>query len=667
MKIERRKTGFALISVLALVSVLVIMLGALMGTNRTAFAMLRVSQSGDRMDRTISSVYSYCRFQLEHDYRWAKEFEGSSGDWGQLRWTELAGHGDVQTLVGYDTANSASFAVEVCNNLKNDGEVAVLKDVQEEGSRRASVPTGFCRLEIKVDGGGPLEGVEVMTRNPGLIGGVCLANACLEIDSRDLDLLTKDPIKNQARSLGVTRLTGLENFMGGSGIAAGPVLQGSLDRGETTRDNPVIWSGTPNEFRRDDSEDFQTRQPFKDSHPTLPFKDERFVDESRSLFDIPDVRLDGLLEVTTAAGNPKPVQQIDPGIYRFEQASFNGRNVRVLTRRAADPNAASDSTSGRIEQFWYMAEGQPNPDVSTVAGLIGADSSAQGVLHEDTSYVAINGGGGAVADLLNRRMVLDERYNFEVDGDFSLIGSAPVTEQNPDGDTDLRQVNPSIFFGDPERIANSGNFNVAGAANTTNTGASAEKGSLRAQGRIHIQGDVSGSTTIAAKGDVTLEIGRFFDPEGNSETNFSVFSENNVSILPPPILEDADDRVVDENGHAQDRILGYLPDGSPIYAINVAEKDLAFTGLIYAGQNVKIDLQDTRNEPGSRRNLLLEGAIVAKEGHLDILNADKLRLVYNPQFVDRLLPGVATTGQRRIEVTGWRAIKPAPFAAPLAP
>jgi hypothetical protein len=670
MKKFPRKSGFALITVLALVTVLTLLLGALMGTNRTAFGMLRVTQAKDRIDRTVSSVFSYCRFRLEHDIRWGKQdFAGAEAiTWGHLRLREVRGNGGPQqVLQGEDLANATRFQVTVCNNLRADGEVAVLKDVLQ-GERRDQVPLGFCRFRIDVEGEGHLEGAEVMVRNPGLVSGVFLANEGLAIEASEMEFFTRDPVKNQARSLGTTRLTGLRNFFEGQSIDPGRVLGQALSEGIVSRESPVIWSDQPTEFALA-GETPRTRETFKARHSGLNFKDQRFIDNSQALFDIPDVSLDGLLEVAYADGSAKPVQQIPPGVYQFEQfsnrdASGTSHNVRVLTRRSTPPAGNSNPASGSIQEFWYIDE---NPDtsgkmsVADVAGRIGAPASAGSM--QVGSYVSINGAGGrARADLLGRRLVLDEDYNFEVPGDFALIGSAPITGTNPTGDPDKRQVNPSLYFGKPGIIDQQGSWNVGAAASTTNSGESDEKGSLKAFGKLYIQGDINGSTTLAASDDITLEINRFYDPLGNDEVNFSVFSEKSVSILPPPILEDADDREIDEEtGEVKDVVAGYDGEGNVIGVKNISENTLRFTGLIYAGENVTIDLQDTRTEPDERRNLFVEGAIVAKKGHLNISNANTLKLVYNPQFVDRLLPGLTQEGQRRIEVTGWLVTRPRPF------
>ena len=293
-----------------------------------------------------------------------------------------------------------------------------------------------------------------------------------------------------------------------------------------------------------------------------------------------------------------------------------------------------------------------------VASLVGApaslgvryDSPSEAEIHAQPMkrYVTVNSDGGAYVDLRNRRFVLDEKANFNVDGTFGLIGSAPATKGNPHGDDDKRQVNPALYFGDPERIAKTKNYSVGAAVTISAT--SREQGSLKTRGKLTIQGDVSGSATLAAGDDVTVRPGRFFDPDGDSEINFSIFSEGDVRILPPPILEDAEDRVVDP-------VTGSVVSGTG--AVNVSEKNMKLTGLLYAQGSVKIDLQDTvvLDHGDSRRNLVIEGAVVARRGGVSVVNGDQLELVYNPQFVDRLLPDIAKAG-RRIEVTGWRVLKP---------
>ncbi len=649
----QRRSGFALITVLVLVTILTILLGALIGTNRTAFQLLKVTQAQERMDRSIASVYAHCRERLEADYRWGQgPWKKDVTQWGGIKVVQTPGDDDLKVLTGIDSVNNCRFRVRFINNLKSDGEVAILKDMQE-GKRRHEVPSGFCRFDIRVEANGQISGAEITARNPGLIGASLLANGELSIDCKDFDMLTKDPVKNQARSRRDTHLTGARNFLEGDNTPGSSVADSSSD-------NPIVWSGNSTDFRLNKSESYQAREPFKNAHRSLNFQDERFIDDARTEFDIPDVKLDELTDVKMANGDGKGAKhKIPSGQYRFEQYSMNGGLVRALTRRKTTSNSDLQHPDGPVDEYWWAFEPGETTTVAPTDSAVAANfhaTSSQGTFYGLEDYATINptGGGGARADLKNRRMVLDEEYNFQVDGDFSLIGHSPVN-----GDDDLRQVIPALYFGDPKKLEQTADFTVGGAVNTVTR--SSEKGSLEAKnGRIHIQGDISGSATIAATGDVSIQPSRFFDDEGNSDVNFSVFSEGNVSLLPPPILETYDDRiieddvvkVVDQNGDRKHEGVG---------DINISENHLKFTGLIYARGEVLLDLQDTVSKQGSRRSLTVEGAVVSRGGNLTVKNADKLKIIYNPQFVDRFAPSLSNTSQRRIEVTGWKKTKPANF------
>lgn len=650
---SRRRSGFALITVLALVTILTLLLGALIGNNRTAFQLLKVTQAQERMDRSLASVYAHCRERLESDYRWGQgKWKKDVQQWGGLKVVQTPGDDDLKVLTGTDSVNNCRFKVLFVNNLKSDGEVALLKDM-EEGKRHHEVPSGFCRFDIRVEANGQTSGAEITARNPGLIGASLLANGELTLDCSDFDMLTKDPVKNQARSLKDTHLTGARNFLEGDNSPGSSIPHSSSD-------NPIVWSGNSTEFRLNKNENFQAREPFKNAHRSLDFQDERFIDDARTEFDIPDVKLDELADVKMANGDGKgPKHKIPSGQYRFEQYALNGGLVRALTRRKTSSNSDLQHPTGPVDEYWWAFEPGPtttvNPGDGAVANLFQADPS-QGSSYGLEAYATINpnGSGGARADLKNRRLVLDEEYNFEVDGDFSLIGHSPVN-----GNDDLRQVIPALYFGDPKTLGQTADFTVGGAVNTVVR--SAEKGSLEAKnGRIHIQGDISGSATIAATGDVSIQPSRFYDNEGNSDVNFSVFSEGNVSLLPPPILENYDDRIIEDNVV---KVVG--ENGSKKYEgvgdLNISENHLKFTGLIYAKGEVLLDMQDTVAEVGSRRSLTVEGAVVSRGGNLTVKNADKLKIIYNPQFVDRFAPSLSNTSQRRIEVTGWKITKPASF------
>lgn len=694
-----KKKGFALIAVLGLVSVLLILIGALMGTNRTAFSLLRSSQASQRNGRTIDSVYTLCCSFLESDYRfgkgsWQPRDDMKQGSAGGLSWKLYKPKPDSQVYIleGEDENNSTQFQVKIINNIKDDGSVATIEDVKGNDSLK-DIPSGFCLLEATSSAGGSLDGARVLVRNPALIGASAMGNELLEIDAEEFDLFSKDPITNQVRSLSRTKISGAKNFMKGD---ISKILTTLNERDVkdykqfTSKKDPVVYSVKNIEFKTksEGSYSYLERDEFKRTHKQLAktFKDERFKEGSKAQFDIPEISLGDVSLAVLQNEDKDKFERVAAGQYRFEQYGYKSGRIRVLTKYnpgkdpSGEPILDRVSSDATVDKFWWLWEPDiektnvtnvtnvtkvsdvpTNADVAaeilkaTGISVDPASGSERGYVEDKSanSYISINSGSGehAKADLLNRRLVLDNSYSFQVDGDFSLIGSSV------NGNDKLRQVNPAIYFGNPADIAKVEDFSGVGAAVGSVVDGSDKQGVLLSTGSIHIQGDITGQgITIASKGDLTIEPGRLGVIKGSDLADFSLFSEKDVRISPPPILEDVETRDVGEEGYVK----------TNRSAINSSEKNIIFRGLIYAKQDVHINLEDTKVLEGSKnkgnkyRNLRVEGAIVAREGELRVENADLLRLIYNPKFADRLLPRRDKEDQyrRRFEVISWRTFKP---------
>lgn len=656
-----------------------------MGTNRTAFNLLRSSQASQRNQRTIDSVYTLCHSFLESDYRfgkndWQPPDDMKKGSAGGLSWKLSKPQPDSQVYIleGEDENNNTQFQVKIINNIKGDGSVATIEDVKNNDLLKG-IPRGFCILEVTSSASGSQDGARVLVRNPALIGASALGNELLEIDAEELDLFSKDPITNQVRSLSKTKISGVENFMKGdiSKILT-TVNEKKIEDYKlfTRKKDPVVYSDEKIQFKTKSESSYLERDEFKHTHEQLAktFKDERFKEGSKTQFDIPEISLGDVSEAVLQAEDEDNFERVAAGQYRFEQYGYKGGRIRVLTKYnpgkdpSGEPILDRVSPDATVDKFWWLWEPDQgetsvpsNADVAaeiTKATGISVDSargSERGYVEDESanSYVSINSGSSehAKADLLNRRFVLDNSYSFKVDGDFSLIGSSV------NGNDKLRQVNPAIYFGDPADLAKVEDFSGVGAAVGAVVDGSDKQGVLLSTGSIHIQGDITGQgITIASKGDLTVEPGRLGVIKGGDSADFSLFSEKDVKILPPPILEDVETRDVGEDGYVK----------THRRAINSSEKNIIFKGLIYAKKDVYINLEDTKALEGSKnignkyRNLRIEGAIVAREGELKVKNADLLRLIYNPKFADRLLPRRAEGDlyRRRFEVISWRAFKP---------
>jgi hypothetical protein len=626
---KHQKRGFALLAVLALITVLTLLLGALMASHRTSFSMLKRGYASDRIDRTHNSVFALCQQSLEQDYTWGKAFAGREYETANLLVTENADDGDnparVQVMSGTDTANKTEFDVRVCNNLT--GRVTLLGDL--ESGQKDGVPSGFCRLQITASVDGQSRAVEVLVRNPGLVGAGLLANGDLNISAERLFMLSKDPIKNQARAMGDVHFTGSENFL----FQATSVV---TDDQDVRSDNPMVWAGGKARFRDRSGQGFEGRDSFKESHSSQDFRDERFKDMAKSKFEVPEIDLGDLAEVRGPEESSKPSYEIPAGVYEFQQFTHQGQQVRVMVRRQSNANSPDlRDSQGKIEKFWYMSDADAGsaayPSIDLVASTIGA-GGAPGSDHKGERYANL-GVPGAQVDLLQRRVVLDDRYNYEVRGDFGLRAAS-----TDDGSEESYGIKPSIFFANPDLLPDD-NFlfttstEVAESDNTN-------RGDLRCDGRVHLEGDVIGSATIAGQGDVTLAPSRFNDANGNSEVDFSIYSGGDVKIVPPRLWETNDNR---DSSYDQGRS-------------NISQNNLLFTGLIYAKGGVFMDLRDTEFQTQTR-TFEVEGAVVALGGDLNVENAEELKITYNPAYVDRLVPSFFKDNQNRIEVTGWRHLR----------
>ncbi len=475
------------------------------------------------------------------------------------------------------------------------------------------------------------------------MGAGLLANGNLALDSTSFNMYSKDPLKNQTRSTGDTLLTGMNDFFFNPNQTAAGVPH-------TDSENPVMWAGGENRFRLNETGSYQSRDAFQAANSGQQLQQSRFKDQAQSRFEIPDVGLTDVAQVTQPDGSPKPVRQLKGGIYEFQQYSVGGSPVRVLVRRDSNGNQALREQNGPIERFWYSTDLGADPvDPATVAGLIGAPS-ATGT--QSTSQYADLDVDGAMVDLLQRRVVLDDTYNFEVDGDFGLRSGGTMADQ----------IKPSLFFAHPEDLGD-GRINYqfgADAEAAEQEGRRDDRGSLRASGQIQLDGDISGSATIAGGGDVSLAPTRFYDGNGNTTVDFSIFSEGDISLVPPNLIEGKDNR----DGDASDIHSQHIgPDGQIVNVeyTNISQNELVFTGLLYARGSVSFDLRDTQQEQ-QLRDLSIEGAVVARGGDLTIQNSQRFNITYNPKFVDRLLPNLYQDNQHRIEVTGWRDTRPTTFS-----
>lgn len=142
-----------------------------------------------------------------------------------------------------------------------------------------------------------------------------------------------------------------------------------------------------------------------------------------------------------------------------------------------------------------------------------------------------------------------------------------------------------------------------------------ERGSVSANGSVMIEGNIFGSGKVLAEGDVTL-MPNYADISSDEESELAIYSGNNVTFRAP------------EN---------YWRDSAAT---------LAFRGLIYARENIDVTAV-------AGQDFFVEGAAVARNGHLHMHGADSVTFRYNPAFLDSIvqrLPG----GRVQLERAIWK-------------
>ena len=184
---------------------------------------------------------------------------------------------------------------------------------------------------------------------------------------------------------------------------------------------------------------------------------------------------------------------------------------------------------------------------------------------------------------------------FELDADRNL-------EVN--GDFALFSANPDI---DPQ-------VNFVPSDNNANT-----RGSISVHGSLEIEGFVRGSGNLIAEGDVLLRPNSI-DTNADTDSDLAIYSGNNVMIRPPAsLLEPA--------------------------------RQLNFKGLVYAANNFTFQAH-TESFAGSQ-TLNIEGALIARNGHVNIQNAKETNITYNPDYLDNLVKELPDN-RTHLEVLVWK-------------
>lgn len=215
----KRQRAIALITALVVLTFVMLLTGALVQIQNSAFAIAQSSDSRVRSRAACRSLYDYCLYQVEHNRDWGKGGFVSLEAIDPARATNEANSSldsrveiksfQGTTFSGYLPDHQASFEVEVVNSL--DYHTSGLK-----ASDGNSVKTEQLRLIITAWDGKEAKAqsrsaqtLDCLLRLAPLFDGSILSRGNVTIDAENVLFASKDRFRNEIRSEHDMSLKGL--------------------------------------------------------------------------------------------------------------------------------------------------------------------------------------------------------------------------------------------------------------------------------------------------------------------------------------------------------------------------------------------------------------------------------------------------------------------------
>jgi hypothetical protein len=624
------KRGIALITVLMIAVVMMILLGSFVKVNQQHFGILNTDLHHVATTEAARSAFDYCLYRLERNRNWGvAEFAGNADP-------SVAGMMDIKTIAGSHKLtgtvleSGAEFEVELLNNINNKSAVD-------------GIQGGQCRIRITAQRGTARTTREAVMQTAPLFDGSVVASKNINIDAEKLIVSSTDPMRNRIRA---KNNISVPDYDGG---------RLKFKAAEKATEEGVLWAKGGIKSGGKSLEDSAVAQE------ASRITGGQFLPHADTHHDIYDLQVE---EVKTNKGSIF----VESGIYVFNRRAVEydtesgpkAVSIPVLERRewAVDSNGQI-SNSGDIREVWFPKGSLPENLWSANFRISGL-SAEEGIHPVDGNEFAIgdtdgDGLGGGITVNFNSldetlkeeqleykppSIVLDSRYNIEVNGDFG------VTSFDPDH-------YPTIKFQDPTtKIVDGGDVDNGAIANTNldvesdnasnSSGSGFMSGSITTRaadgkpGSIYIAGAISGSGKLLAEGNVTVR-NTYANVSSTEESDLSIFAGGSVTLRPQKA------RGIDANS---------------IFATSSAEAQgtTRFKGLVFARDDVFIEADRNPDENVVEKgDIWIEGAVVARNGSVNVMSARNVNFKYNPDYLDTILQS-APESRVRLERVVWKEI-----------
>ena len=469
------KRGIALITVMAVLVLCLMLLGAFLQTNRHYIQLYKGGQQRDAANAATQSAFEFCRFELERDNTWGLPFSGDTYTRGDLEVRELAAEaGEREGRLEVTFRDSGAIA-----------RVAILNNLAFDAPSPEQVPANSCRFRIEAEIGASRSGADTMVRKMAYFNSTAVASEKVRIDALISSFDSRDPIHNQIRSQGDIEL--VESLLDSDDVAR---YRFRPDAESQNANAGTVWA------KGDISIAGQNGRNSGILGQAAEETGANWIDQGRSHSETPELTLE---DIDPHTGDEL---LIEPGSYKFTRSLLQWEGPPdVWNDFPAETPLLEHWQDGEVKAVYFPFEnsGALPPDRVRLKDHEEAEISSS--FYSTTEFEIQD---GVKVNLATKRIAIDADRNAKVEGDFEIT-------------TDSWDVIPTLQF--------------ASVTDWT------KRGSLTADGDIDIKGQVYGVGNLLAGEDLTIApnyIDQDKEEEHNStNSNIALYAGKDVTIKPP--------------------------------------------------------------------------------------------------------------------------------------
>jgi hypothetical protein len=604
MKSYRRR-GFALIATLGAVSLALLLLGAFLQSNRAFFTLTRLDQDRQACHEALLSVSEYLRFKFEEERGWGND------TWDGKELVPLSGSRVLFSLQKIEPGSSFEGQGLVGHrhllgpDPEHDAEIHIAFSNNLQGD------IGLETQAFDSEGGVTTEEVPAkscIVRISATKGGhteraeIALRRAAFfdsTLASSDgIDIVVRGYSDDSDAVVFNSRDPVRNQIRSGQDINLPNrnLLSFRNNESDTPPTKGTVWSKKDVYFA--DSKEAEDIQAAVEQHSI------EVVDQAKNHYNVPELSADDI-EVGESEANTLTLSSrkyiFTQAEVAFDRPGNTSHQLQLRVLKEVDP------VTNEVIRFHYNEN-----DINSVAGTV--------------RIIPAEGEAGHIpADLRGTPQGDDE---FRIDNDKIKV-QMRGEDFDEDGVISRGYTEPRMVLPKAAKV-DSGNFQVFAddynLVPTISFGENESRGYLSVDGDIALEGYIKGGGKILSREGSVHLFPNDVDVETDQRTELAVFAKENVLIAPP------NNESVNETSE-------------------VGTSEFYFRGLVYAGKNFAF-----RTSQGYDRRLTVEGAVVARDGKIEIESQAGVRLIYNPKYLDDFLEKKALERKVQVEELSWRPI-----------